>query len=38
MRYLIAALIIMATMSGCSSMYDADGGWTENQTQQEGQA
>jgi len=34
MKYLITAIIIMAIMSGCSSLYDADGGWAENQKQE----
>jgi hypothetical protein len=31
MRYLIAAIVLVAIMAGCSSLYDADGGWYAQQ-------
>jgi hypothetical protein len=31
MRYLIAAIILMAIVTGCSGLYDADGGWNLTQ-------
>lgn len=34
MRYVIAAIILMAIISGCSDLYNADGGWSEKQTEE----
>jgi hypothetical protein len=31
MKYVIVAIILMAIVSGCSSLYDADGGWYAQQ-------